>query len=104
MKRYQATDAAVVTDMELALKDLQGAISPAGYPRFYVRKPSLVTVTVKVGAETFVAFSDTITPGDGKVTPFEPRIRIHPDIAAETVPPDPALVAAEAARLAAFEG
>jgi hypothetical protein len=35
-------------------------------------------------------FDGTVTPGAGKVSPFEVRVRLHPDIPADKTPADPA--------------
>ena len=101
MKSWQKVGETVVTDAEQTLADLQGAISPAGYARLYVQKAARVVIAAQVGTQTVTLFDGQVTPGAGKVSPFEVRVRRHPDIDAKAVPPDPAIAAAEAARIAA---
>lgn len=90
MKRWQSLNDVVVTDAEQTFADLRGAVSPAGYVRFFVPKPGPLTVKATVAGKTVTVFDGDIGPKPGKAAVFEIRIRRHPDVDAAPLEPKPA--------------
>ena len=94
MEAYEKTSAGVVLTNSPVLHKARtlpdGTKIPAGrrldYLRAYVEKTSDVVLTLQVGKEQRVIFSDTVTVEAGKVGCVEARVTLFGDLAPENIP------------------